>query len=607
MLFGNSRIALLLVVSLTATAAAGAAVTGFNVGAQPVSIDSAEATPTDGTDTALRVGATLNNTGTENVTRSVTLLVDANGTQTARTAVAERRVTIPPGASETVSFEVAPTAVQSGPIAYAVVVNGNGPTVREDGNVTLDPPRFVLTDATAPPVVRGEDASVRATIRNGGHFRGMETIELRLDRDGDGTFSSSEVVAKASPVVAPSERTEVALAIPTESLSPGTYAYQIASPEGTTEGTLTVLQPATYRFDAVDAPANVTSGEVINVTGTVQNEGDVADTATLSLETPDAAGETKTRSIQLDGGGSQTFQFTLNTTTLDRGNYSLDLAVANETTSLPLQVRESHFAVAKIQGEETLDIGEDTQFNATLVNTGDAPDNQTVEFRIDLNGDDEPESYGIERAVELDPGERTTVGIGVEYRTLFEAAELGQMSGGHIYGIYSEDDSMTAVVAYEPDYDSYSSTSSGTSDEKNDGTNDDANTASLDEISQSKYGSDYDQLSGETKTQIEEIHERQPFADGLVVTEVLTREEIARQQYGLDVAFNDDYTTTTIDVETQQQIEADYDAQFQSQTGDRVESWDELARQQYDSEYEELTDEQQQTIRDRYLEQFEDS
>ncbi|MFC6873716.1 CARDB domain-containing protein [Halobellus marinus] len=598
--FGNTKIAILLVASLSVTAATGAVVTGFDIGGQQVSIDATEATPTEGTDSALRVGATLNNTGTASETRSVTLLIDGNETGTARTEVAERRVTIPPGATETVSFDVAPAAVQSGTVAYAVVVaDGNEPFIRRNGTVNLDPPRLVPTDTTASTVVRGKEASVRATIRNQGDFQGMQTIELRLDRNSSRPRGQTEMVVRTDPVVAPGEQTELALAVPTENLRPGIYAYRVSGPDTTTEGTLTVLQPATFRFEAVDAPANVTRGEEINVTGTVRNEGDVSGAATLSFDPSNETGEAETQSIRLDGADSQTFQFTLNTSTLDRGNYSPDLTVANETTSVPLRVRDSHFEVGGIPGTQTLDIGEDRRFEATIANTGDLQDNQSVEFRIDLNGDNEPEPYGIERSVALDPGEETTVEFSVEYDELAEAAEPGQMSGSHIYGVYSEDDSATAVAAYEPDYDTDSTTSSGTSGE--------VDTASLDEITQSKYGYDFDEISGETQTQVEEIHERQPFADGLVVTEVLTREEIARQWYGLNVEAGDEFNFSAIDVETQQQIEADFDAQFQSQTGDRIESWDELARQDYDSEYENLTDEQQQTIRKRYWEQFEDS
>ena len=146
--------------------------------------------------------------------------------------------------------------------------------------------------------------------------------------------------------------------------------------------------------------------------------------------------------------------------------------------------------------------------------------------------------------------------------------------------------------------------SSGRSSSSSGSSNDEPETVSKDVITQEKYGLDYDEVSGETRSQVDEIHERQPFADGLVITEVLTREEIARQEFGLDVKRNDAFEFTSIDVETQQEIEAAFDDQFESDDGDRIESWDELARAEFGSEYEALNGTQQETIREQYQAQF---
>jgi hypothetical protein len=143
------------------------------------------------------------------------------------------------------------------------------------------------------------------------------------------------------------------------------------------------------------------------------------------------------------------------------------------------------------------------------------------------------------------------------------------------------------------------------SDDDSDSNGDPVSRASLDEISQEKYGYYFEELSGETKTQVEELRERQPFADGRGITDVLTREEIARQKYGLDVRRGDRFEFQRIDVELQQQIEADFDEQFTSQVGDRIESWEELAQQRYDTSFEELSDDRKQEIRAAYRTQFE--
>ena len=112
-------------------------------------------------------------------------------------------------------------------------------------------------------------------------------------------------------------------------------------------------------------------------------------------------------------------------------------------------------------------------------------------------------------------------------------------------------------------------------------------------------------MSSETKRQVEEIHERQPFADGLAAAEVRTREEIARQEYGADVKAGEKFNFTGLDIETQQNVEGDFDAQFQTDSGDRIESWDELASDTYGTSYENLTASRQANIRTTYQEQFE--
>jgi hypothetical protein len=617
----HTQTVLLIAVGITVAAAAvGGTTIGFG-GQQPLQVDSVDTRTTAESDAVFTVDATLNNTGTANVTRSVGLQIDANGNGTAATTVTTRTVTIPSETTRRVSFEVSPEAIDPGPLTYAVVIDQE-PATRETGTVVLDRPTFAVTDSTSPNVVRGEQASVTATLHNEGHFEGTKSVDLRLDRDGDGTFSSTETAA-ASPMIAPDDSATVEFTVDTQGLQPGTYMYRLVGPVGITEGTLTVMQPATFRFEdtnvsttaARDNASSVIAGnatdgnstaavrgDVLNVTTTVRNDGDVAGTETVRFDPPEAAGEPDTQEIRVDGDSLRTLQYTLNTTALARGNYSMNLTVANETQSLPLRVYDSNFEVTTIRGQETLVRGEDLQFEATVRNTGDAADNQSVEFRIDLDDEDGPE-YTVERYVALAPGEQTTVQFTAPYAEL-ESNTSERLLGSHVYGIYSGDENTTAVVAYEPPQ--YSSSDTGSTG----GSTDDSTEiepATLDEITQEKYGYDYDQVSGETRRQIAEVHERQPFADGLAVTEVRTREEIARQEFGLDVEPGDRFNFTAIDVQTQQEIEAIFDAQFQSDTGDRIESWDELARQQYDSDYDALSADQQQAIREQYTAQFEES
>ena len=674
----HTQAVLLIVGGITiAAAVVGGATIGLG-GEQPLRIDSVETTTSADTNTVLEIDATINNTGTSNVTQPVGLQIDATGNGTAATTVATRTVTVPSETTKRVSFAVAPEAVDPGPLTY-VVVAGQEPAVRENDTVTLERPTFTVAETTSPTTVRGEQASVTATLHNDGHFRGMQPLDIRLDRNHDGSFDSAETVDTSSPMIAASNSATVEFTFDTEGLQPGTYAYRLAGPVDTTEGTLKVVEPATFTFAETNAwvvanatnatnltqanatnvtnanattvtkdnattvtsahattvtsahattvthanattvthanatnitNANVTRGDVVTLTTTVRNDGDVAGTEVVRFDPPGAGAEPKTREIRLEANSTRTLKYTMDTAALARGNYSMDLAMANQTESLPLRVRQSYFRIAGVRGEETLTRGEDLQLTAIVYNIWDVTDNKSVVFYVDLD-DDDTADYTLERTVRIAPGERTTVQFTAPYFDL-ESNTSERLLGAHVYGIQSPDHNTTDVIAYEPpDYNS-GGTASTDSTESTDGTDSGDNSTkvepvSLDDIAQEKYGSDFDQLSNETTGQVSEIHERQPFAEGLVVTEVKTREEIANQQYGLDPGSGDSFNFTAIDVETQQKIEADFDAQFQSDSGDRIESWDELARQQHGSDYDTLTDDQQQSIRKQYLEQFEES
>jgi hypothetical protein len=247
-------------------------------------------------------------------------------------------------------------------------------------------------------------------------------------------------------------------------------------------------------------------------------------------------------------------------------------------------------------------------FAANVTNVGDASTTGAVQLRIDLDDDDRPEYDGIFRNVTLAPGNETTVRFDVPY--MEDPDPLNQVedlpTGTYIYGIYTEDDNETSVFdarSKPTSFDPFTGGSSGSSDGEGDGRP--LERASRDEISQAKYGLAYEELSGETRSQIDEIYVRQPFAGDLGITDIRTREEIARQEYGLDVRRGDRFRFQSIETDLQQRIEADFDAQFTTQRGDRIESWDELARQQYGTTYGNLSASQQESVRAAYQNQFE--
>lgn len=552
-------------------------------------------------DTAFEVTTTLDNGDTANVTRSVELVV---GGEDDRVAVDRLTVTVPAEGTERITLSAPSEALTPGEHEYAIV-SGDGATPLATGNVTLDPPAFTVDDARAEPVVRGETGTVAATVRNDGDFRGMRSVGLRLDADRDGTYDD-ETAATTATLIPAGGDAETTFAVRTDGLDPGTYAFRVSGTENAAEGTLRVMQPATVRIAETTMTTDVVRGDRFETSVVLVNRGDVAGTETIRLDGPTEAFD-RNRTVTLDGGESTTVSFDVGTENVTRGNHSVALSVANESASSTLRLREGFLKVSDLRGPGSAAADEELRFAATLRNIGGAGANQTVEHRIDLDGDDDPEAVLGNRTVVLDPGNRTTVEFSVTPEET-DRVDADDLIGTRVYGVYSEDTEATDVVVVRTVYTSSDSSSDGGSDGGDDGGDagdDEPETVSKDVISQEKYGVDYDEVSGETQTQIDEIHERQPFADGLVITEVLTREEIARQEFGLDVGRNDAFDFTSIDVETQQEIEAEFDAQFESDDGDRIESWDELSLERFDSEYETLNESQQETVRERYQEQFE--
>ncbi|WP_249191448.1 hypothetical protein [Halorubrum ruber] len=561
-------------------------------GGESLTVEGTDAATSPDGDAAFEVRTTLNNTGSANVTRTVALVVedDANASFTAD----ERTVTLAPGETRQLTLSAPRDALTAGEYEYAL---DDETGTLAAGTVALDPSVFAVSEADADPVVRGDEGAVAATVANDGDFRGVRTVELRLDRDGDGAFDDAETVATRSPTLRPGGEASVRFAVPTEELEPGRYAYRVEAAGGAREGTLVVHRPASLRVEAASMTTDAVRGDRFEGSVTLRNVGDVPGTETVRLDGPtEAFGWNRT--VTLAGNETAALSFDAATGGLDRGNYSVAVATGNDSASETLRVRESFLKVADVDGSESADVDDDVGFTARVSNIGDAAANETVEHRIDLDGDDDPETVTGNRTVTLAPGERTTVefAIAADDRERFTDRDL---LGTHVYGVYTEDTNATGVVVVRDYY------SGGGGSDSSPSPSDEAETVSKDAITQEKYGLDYDEVSGETAEQVDELYERQPFANGLAVTEVLTREEIARQEFGLDVERNDDFDFTSIDVETQQEIEAAFDAQFESGDGDRIESWDELARAEFNSEYEALTESQQATIRERYDEQFE--
>ncbi|WP_058991677.1 CARDB domain-containing protein [Haloarcula sp. CBA1127] len=553
-------------------------------------------------DEPLRVQLQITNAGSETTTQQVALRLNRDG-QPPET-VATKQVEVSAAEPTDVTFAVGPDQISPGEYTYAVAVGEESSSSESTGSVAvLTPPTFVLADTTEnATIVRGTNASIRANLTNVGAYRGVQTVQIAVDADQNGQYSDAETLNESVHSLAGGQSQISTATVRTADLEPGRYQYRVATENTSTTGTLYVQQPATFQVQNTTAPANVTRGETANVSAVVENVGDVAGSDNVTLRS-DSMNTTYSRSVSLAANETTTVSIRVNTTNLSRGTHNHSLGAADDTDTVSMTVQDSHFEVSDLAGPNVLYVGDTAVFSADVTNTGENTGTQSIQHRIDSDDDDRPEAYGVDRNVTLEPGESTRVRFEIEYTvtdsTDYPVEPLSLQT--YIYGIYSKDARASTAMSVKPSWakDGGSSGSGGSTSVS------DGDRASLDEITQDKYGLYYDEVSGETKRQIEEIHERQPFADGLAAAEVRTREEIARQEYGADVKSGEKFNFTGLEIETQQKVEADFDAQFRTDSGDRIESWDELANDTYGKSYENLTASRQADIRTTYQDQFE--
>jgi len=556
-------------------------------------------------DEPFRVQFRITNEGSSTTTQQVALRLNEDGTEQAPETIATKQVEVSPAETTNVTLAVEPDQISSGEYTYAVAV-GDSSSPETTGSVAvLTPPTFVLTDTTEnDTIVRGTNTSIRANLTNVGEYRGVQTVLFAVDTDQNGQYSDTETLNESVFTLSGSQSQTSAATVRTADLEPGRYQYRIATENTATTGTLLVQQPATFQVQNASTPANATSGETANVSAVVKNTGDVDGTDTVTLHS-DSTNTTYSRSVSLAANETTTVSIGVNTTNLSRGTHNYLLGTAADKETISMTVQDSRFEVSDLVGPNVLYVGDTAVFSANVTNTGDITGTQTVQHRIDSDDDDRPEAYGLNRNVTLAPGESTRVRFETEYTvtdsTDYPVEPLSLQT--YVYGIYSEDARASTAMSVKPSWakdDGGGSSRSGESTSVSDGER-----ASLDEITQDKYGLYYNEVSSETKRQVEEIHERQPFADGLAAAEVRTREEIAREEYGADVQPGEKFDFIGLDIEVQQKVERNFDAQFQTESGDRIESWDELARETYGTSYENLTESRQADINATYQDQFE--
>ena len=216
----------------------------------------------------LSVDATIENTAGIAATQDVTLEIDGTIRDT-------KAVSLGGEDSTDVILEWDTEEGDAGTFSAIVASDDDDDTT----DVSVDeptPPYFDVTlTETNSPIVAGATLSVTADVENTGEQPGEQDITL----DIDGTTVDAEVVG-----LEPGASQSVSLTWETSENDAGNYTASMHSANTSDETDVRVLEPPEFLVNIEEANDPITEGEILEVSTTLENVGEVADQQTVELE-----------------------------------------------------------------------------------------------------------------------------------------------------------------------------------------------------------------------------------------------------------------------------------------------------------------------------------
>jgi glucose/arabinose dehydrogenase/PKD repeat protein len=160
------------------------------------------------------------------------------------------------------------------------VTDDGGATDAQQVTLTVEEPpapaNFRIGNVTAPDsVTRGDLIDVSAEITNVGDREATQTVEFRLDADGNGTLEPNESLDSTTVRLGGTESTTVAfVGIETSELAPGEYTHGVVTANETATATVAVEAP--NRPPTADAGENrtVEEGDSVSLDGSGSSDPD---------------------------------------------------------------------------------------------------------------------------------------------------------------------------------------------------------------------------------------------------------------------------------------------------------------------------------------------
>jgi hypothetical protein len=332
-----------------------------------VTIDGTNSPVVKGED--LSVTATINNTGDQGATQTISLGVDTSTTVTS--------VTLSGGESTQRTLTLDTSSLDTGSNT-AQVSSGNdsastGVTIQEPANFS------VSFQGTNSPVVEGNTLTADVLVENTGDVQGTQTVDLSVGALG--TDSTSVTLPGGA-------QTSEALSVGTGSGDAGSYTATVSSANDTASTGVTVDAPATpanftVAIDSTNSP--VVEGDTLTVNATIENTGDQQATQSVALEVFNNTVTlgAQSASVTLAGGASQQETFTIGTGAGDASSYTAEVLSDNDTASTGVTVQEpANFSVSIQSTNSPVVEGQNLSVTATVTNVGDVQGTGIVDLNV---------------------------------------------------------------------------------------------------------------------------------------------------------------------------------------------------------------------------------
>ncbi|WP_170938207.1 CARDB domain-containing protein [Halorubrum sp. Hd13] len=444
----------------------------------------------------ITVSADVENTGGQTATKSVEFRLDTDGDDSIddEGALASQGVELAPGESTTVTFDNIDTSGLSGTLTHGVFTVDD----TETAQITINEPAaadFQVSNLQAPEnATQGDAIDVSAEIDNAGEQTATKSVEFRIDANGDGFGDAGDVALSQNVELAGGESTTVEFTdVDTNPLAPGTYDHGVFTEDDNATAQITVeappeppgdkettvsLQPAdqttavgvtaTYEIVvdsadggvgaaeisvAVDDPgvAAITGASAIDANASEQVDV-AADGSSVDLDYAFAdtaeTGSVAVATVTVEGASAGTANLSLAPTetndevlVFDENGAPYDVT---GTDGAAVEVQAVQFLVDDLEAPEKAPVGSDVTVTANVTNDGGQAATQTVEFRLDVEGDGfgDDDDVVLSQNVQLEPGESTTV----EYTDIGTG---GLAPGDYTHGVFTENDSATATLSVE--------------------------------------------------------------------------------------------------------------------------------------------------------------